>query len=325
MIRRYEKNPVLTAKDIPYSSTLTFNAGVTKFKGRYVMLFRNDWGDYKELGGPCGTNLGLAWSDDGVTWKVEDRPCWDLKSEEIHRAYDPRLTVLEGRLYLCFAVDTRHGTRGGVAVTDDLKHFEILSLSTPDNRNMVLFPEKINGNFARFERPFPVYSRGGDYFDIWYSDSADGRYWGNPQLVLGCEQVPWCNNKIGPAAPPIRTDRGWLALIHVVDKQPGRVLNSWGKTPWTLRYTMGLMLLDLKEPWRVIGMAKEPVMIPETDYELNGYRGSVIFPGGMILEPNGEVKIYYGAADTVEALATVHIDDLLSYCKPLSPASAPKS
>ena len=65
--------------------------------------------------------------------------------------YDPRLTVIEGRLYICFAVDTKHGVRGGVAVTDDLEHIEILSLSVPDNRNMVLFPERIGGNYVRLE------------------------------------------------------------------------------------------------------------------------------------------------------------------------------
>jgi beta-1,4-mannooligosaccharide/beta-1,4-mannosyl-N-acetylglucosamine phosphorylase len=315
-IQRYIHNPILSAKDIPYPATLIFNAGVAKFKGRYVMMFRNDWGDFKEMVGLRGTNLGLAWSDDGIAWKVEDQPCWDLKSEEIQRAYDPRLTVIEDRLYLCFAVDTHHGIRGGVAVTDDLKHFEILSMSAPDNRNMVLFPEKIGGKFARFERPFPTYSRG-EHFDIWYSDSEDGKYWGNTQLVLGAEKVPWCNNKIGPAAPPIRTDRGWLSFIHVVDIQPDRVLNGWEKGPWLKRYTAGLILLDLNEPWRVIGMAKEPVLVPETDYEVNGFRGSVIFPGGMILEPNGEVKIYYGAADTVEALATARVEDLLKCIEPL--------
>ncbi|NLF39672.1 glycosidase, partial [bacterium] len=75
--------------------------------------------------------------------------------------------------------------------------------------------------------------------------------------------------------------------------------------------------LDLEQPWNIVGMCPEPLMAPETPYEREGYRGSVLFPGGMILEPDGEVKIYYGAADTVECLATAHVDDLLALCTPV--------
>ena len=156
------------------------------------------------------TNLGLATSDDGVKWEVAPEPCFTMRDDEIMRAYDPRLTLLDGRAYMCFAVDTRHGLRGGIAVTDDFENFEVLSLSVPDNRNMVLFPEKIGGMYVRLERPFPVYSRGGgDRFDMWLSDSPDLKYWGGSDLVMGVEHVPFANDKIGPAAPPVRTEKGW--------------------------------------------------------------------------------------------------------------------
>ena len=103
-----------------------------------------------------------------------------MEDEEVSRAYDPRLTVLDGRCYMCFAVDTKHGLRGGIAVTEDFEKFEVLSLTVPDNRNMVLLPRKIGGKYVRLERPFPVYSRGGqDRFDTWISDSPDLKYWGN--------------------------------------------------------------------------------------------------------------------------------------------------
>jgi beta-1,4-mannooligosaccharide/beta-1,4-mannosyl-N-acetylglucosamine phosphorylase len=78
------------------------------------------------------------------------------------------------------------------------------------------------------------------------------------------------------------------------------------------------MLLDLAEPWKVIGLCPEPLLTSDRPYELDGFRGSVIFPGGMVLEDSGEVKIYYGAADTVECLATAHLDDLLALCAPLA-------
>src|SRR5690606_32464015 len=126
------------------------------------------------------------------------------------------------------------------------------SLSAPDNRNMVLFPEKIGGKYCRLDRPMPVYSRGKDRFDVWFSDSPDLRYWGNHRLVLGVEQVPFANDKLGPAAPPVRTPQGWLTTFHAVDRDESRGKNGWEKA-WKKRYTAGIMLLDLEEPWKVIG------------------------------------------------------------------------
>jgi beta-1,4-mannooligosaccharide/beta-1,4-mannosyl-N-acetylglucosamine phosphorylase len=313
-VSRHESNPVLKAEQIPYPSTLVFNAGVAKYQGKYVMVFRNDYGGHPGSDHFEGTNIGVAFSDDGIRWKPEPKPWIEWKTEEIRRAYDPRITVIDGRCYLCFAVDTKHGIRGGIAVTDDFSKWEVLSLSLPDNRNMVLFPDKPGGKFARLERPFPVYGRGGpENFDLWFSDSPDCAYWGNSQLVLGSEQVPWANSKIGPGAPPVKTRSGWLTLFHAVTTDATRELPAW-HSGWTKTYTIGLMLLDLDQPWKVVGMSPEPLMVPETDYELSGFRGHVLFPGGMVLEPNGEVKIYYGAADTVECLATAHVDDLIGLC-----------
>jgi len=130
VITRHPDNPVLSAKDVPYDAALVFNAGVCKYQGKYVMVFRNDYGSLEEQR-LDGTNLGLALSSDGVNWDVQPEPCFDLRSDEIQRAYDPRLIPMAGRVYMCFAVDTRHGVRGGIAVTDDFDHFEILSMSAP--------------------------------------------------------------------------------------------------------------------------------------------------------------------------------------------------
>ena len=318
-ITRYPANPILSKTDIPYSADLIFNAGVCKYQGRYVMAFRNDYG-YGELGPRrfTGTSIGLAFSQDGVHWTPEKKPWIEWKDKEVSRAYDPSLTVIDGKVVICFAVDTAHGVRGGIATTEDFDKWEVQSLSTPDNRNMVVFPEKINGKFCRLERPFPVYSRGRDRFDLWFSDSPDLKYWGNTQLVLGVEDVPYANDKIGPAAPPVRTPKGWLTTFHAVHKDDSRGKNGWEDT-WKKVYFAGIMLLDLDEPWKVIGMSSEPLISPELPYETDeGFRTHVIFPGGMILEDSGEVKIYYGAADTVECLATADVNDLIALCKPYS-------
>jgi beta-1,4-mannooligosaccharide/beta-1,4-mannosyl-N-acetylglucosamine phosphorylase len=323
-IKRHPK-PVLTREMIPFPSTCVFNAGVCKFRGKYVMLFRNDVGAW---GSPSfhTTNIGLAFSNDGISWQVHRSPVWGSNDSELLRAsdndyvrvYDLRLIPIDNRCYVCFACDTRHGLRGGVGVTDDFSSFQVLSLSVPDNRNMVLFPEKVGGKFARLERPMPVYSRQNtDRFDVWFSDSPDLAYWGNSHLVAGVEHFPFADDKIGPAAPPIKTRRGWLTTVHCVDRDPNRGKRGW-ESSWKKRYTAGLMLLDLDSPWKTLGICRQPLISPQTDHERDGFRNDVIFPGGMILENDGEVKIYYGAADSCECLATAHVDELLALCEPVS-------
>lgn len=314
VIARHPENPILTASDVPYPAALVFNPGVTKVQGRYVMIFRNDYGSVIEQR-LDGTNMGLAFSDDGVHWDVAPQPCFALQDDEIGRAYDPRLIVIDDQIYMCFAVDTRHGVRGAIAVTEDLQKFDILSMSVPDNRNLVLFPEKIGGKYVRLERPFPVYGRGvAERFDIWLSDSPDLCYWGNSQLLLAVEQIPYANTKLGPAAPPVKTPHGWLTTFHAVDTDPARGKNGWEPT-WKKRYTTGIMLLDLDNPLQIVGLYKEPLIAPEAPYEISGgFRNHAIFPCGMILEESGEVKIYYGAADTAICLVTADVNDLIRLC-----------
>jgi beta-1,4-mannooligosaccharide/beta-1,4-mannosyl-N-acetylglucosamine phosphorylase len=249
---------------------------------------------------------------------------------ELHRFYDPRLTVIDNRVYMCFAIDTAHGLRGGVAATDDFENGEVLSASVPDNRNMVLFPEKIGGHYYRFERAVNTF--GGlhlapDQAMMWCSRSPDLRHWGFSQHVLATEDIPFANSKMGPGAPPIKTAKGWLTTFHGVWQDDTRGKNGW-ESKWPKIYMAGLMLMDLEEPWKIIGFSDKPLLSPEAWYEtgedipegksFEGFRNHVIFPGGMILEDSGEVKIYYGAADTVECLATADVGDLFQCvrCKP---------
>jgi len=333
MLTRHPANPVLTHERCPYPATTVFNAGVARFQGRYVMVFRNDygrWGDPKF----DGTNLGLATSADGIAWAVHPRPVLDEERAReglrhlyparfgrgfIKRLYDPRITVIEGRALLCFAADTAHGICGVIASTEDFERFTFLSLTSPDNRNMVLFPEKIGGEFVRLERPFPVYMRDNpEAFPIWLSRSADLRYWGGNVPVLGADELPYVNNKIGPAAPPVRTRAGWLTPIHAVWKDDTRRLHGWEPRGWFKTYYAGLALLDLADPSRVVGLMRRPLLAPEAAYETEGFRGSVIFPCGLLLdESSGEVRLYYGAADTSVALATGHVDELIAACEPV--------
>ena len=131
---------------------------------------------------------------------------------------------------------------------------------------------------------------------------------------MAVENVPYANDKVGPGAPPIKTDKGWLTLFHAVDIDKSRGKNGW-ENIWQKRYCAGIMLLDSDNPEKIIGMSKLPLIAPEEIYETDeGFRTNVIFPGGMILEDDGEVKIYYGASDTVECMATANVNDLISLC-----------
>ncbi len=322
-IKKLEK-PILTKDDMPYDASLIFNAGVAKIKDKYVMIFRNDYGTDKERfeNGTLRklyTSVGIAVSDNGIdNWAVSPKHLVDSvdMQGECVRFYDPRITVIEGVPYLCLAKDTKHGICGCIArLNDSLDGFEIISSSVPDNRNMVLFPEKIGGMYVRLERPFPVYSRWHqDRFDIWISKSPDLRYWGDSQLLLAVEDVPFANDKIGPAAPPIKTEKGWLTTFHAVDIDENRGKNGW-EDCWKKRYTAGIMLLDSENPAKVVGICKEPLVVADEAFEQEGgFRQNVIFPGGMIAEEDGSVKIYYGAGDTVECVATADIADLVELC-----------
>lgn len=324
-LRRHPANPVLTARQVPYPATLVFNAGVCRWQGRYLMVFRNDVGPrgQDETQTLTSTNLGMATSRDGVSWEVAAKPltmpdaaAFGLRPGELSRVYDPRLHVLDGRLMLCLATDTHHGIIGSVVeANDDLTAFTVRSTSLPDNRNMVLFPERIGGSYVRLDRPFTVYSRGRDRFDMWLSRSPDLRYWGDHRLVLGVEDVPWANDKIGPAAPPLKTPHGWLCIFHAVDRDDSRGKHGW-EPKWTKRYSAGVALLDLADPSRVLGVARTPLILPEAAYEVSGgFRDHVIFPTAAVLEESGEVKIWYGAGDAVMALATAHVDELVALCR----------
>jgi beta-1,4-mannooligosaccharide/beta-1,4-mannosyl-N-acetylglucosamine phosphorylase len=304
IIKRHPLNPIFTAEDVPYPSVIAYNAGVVKYQGQYVMVFRNDYNWNEEEQKAIGFQIGVAYSDDGISnWRVHRKPIIEFQGGE----------DVDGRIYITYAMYTKHGYRGTIAVTDDFENIEILSSAVPDNRDMVLFPEQIDDIYIRLERPFPIDSRSQRLYDIWISESPDLVYWGKSEPLLCVEDVPYANERLGAGNPPVRTEDGWLSLFHAVDIDPSRGKNGW-EDKWPKRYTAGVMLQDLKNPRKIIAYSREPLIAPEVPYETEeGFRTNVIFPGGMILEEDGEVKIYYGAADTVQCLATTQLDDLIDF------------
>jgi beta-1,4-mannooligosaccharide/beta-1,4-mannosyl-N-acetylglucosamine phosphorylase len=311
-VKRYEGNPVLTPEQVPYPSTNTHNCGVTRFGDGYVMLFRNDhWESIEPLRG-CTSTAGIADSKDGIHWTV--------RSEATPvRGNDPRITRIGDTYYICTAAHA-------IWQTTDFETFSEVCKSFPNSRNQSLFPEKIDGTYWRLERPtwqsmMPYVNQGrlpqgwiGTSWDILIQRSPDLIHWGAPATLLRCGDVEYANCKIGGGAPPIRTEEGWLCFIHGDDIDPRRGKNGW-EDNWFGRYHVGLMLLDLEDPTKVIAYSKVPLMTPETELEVNGgYRNNVIFVTSALLDGD-TITIYYGASDTYVCMATMPLRETLDFCR----------
>lgn len=186
-----------------------------------------------------------------------------------------------------------------LSVTDDFETISELGFITgPDHRNCVLFPERIQGDFVRLERPTLEDGSG----DIYLSRSPDLIHWGRTELLLERGNRYWESAKIGPGPTPIKTPKGWLVIYHGCRKN----MNGY-------QYNAGCMMLDLDDPLRVIGKLRAPILCPETQYERVGNVGNVVFPTGAIVK-DGELYLYYGAADSAMCLAKANLLEVVEAC-----------
>jgi predicted GH43/DUF377 family glycosyl hydrolase len=298
-VTRYGKNPILTRRDVPYPVATVHNAGVVKHDGRYVMIFRSHRNNGRSI-------LGKAVSDDGFRFTVDSKPFMipaaegEFKEYEEYGVEDPRIVFLDGEYLITYSAYSRHGVRIGLAKTRDFRSVERFSLITEaDYRNVVIFPEKFNGLYARLDRPHSEISP----WSIWISYSPDLKYWGESRLVMKPLQYHWDEMKIGPGAPPIRTPRGWLSIYHgVFPTMDGCV------------YRLGVALHDLSDPSVILAIGDDWILQPEEEYEITGYVHNVVFTCGAVPEDDGSIKIYWGGADSVMCAGTAMIEDLVDHC-----------
>ncbi len=276
------------------------NAAAAKHSDEYVLLNR--------VQGLDGTScLWVARSHDGYHFTPDLEPAMVLSTEEPYATYeeygieDPRITMIGDNYYVTYVGYSAFDCRVGLAVTRDFRSFERVGLvSLPDNKDVVLFPETVGGRYARLDRPMTVIS---GRRDIWISYSPDLLYWGDARVVMTPRRGRWDSSKIGAGPPPIKTDEGWLLIYHGVHG----TASGW-------LYRLGAALLDLEDPSRIVGRAREPILYPAAPEDYTGDVGNVVFTGGAILEDNGELKVYYGAADQVMCLATANVNDLIAAC-----------
>ena len=299
IVKRYQGNPILTKNDVPYTVHTVHNAGVTKHHGTYYMLFRSHLDTGRSI-------IGLAESNDGYHFKVQDKPFITPATEGIFQEYeafgveDPRIACIEGEYYITYSAYSKHGVRIGLAKTKDFKSLERISLITEaDYRNVVLFPEKINGRYVRLDRPHSEISP----WAIWISYSKDLIYWGESELIMMPIPYHWDEMKIGPGATPIKTDQGWLSIYHgVFPTMDGAI------------YRLGVALHQLDNPAIIRGVSDSWILQPEDPWEITGYVHNVVFTCGAVPEEDGTVKIYWGAAVSVMCVGTATIAELIERC-----------
>jgi len=242
------------------------------------------------------SHIRIARSCDGINFKIDEVPfIFPENKYENFGIEDPRITKIDDSYYITYSAVSQYGIVVELAVTNDFKSYKRLgNIFNTENKDAVIFPEKIGGKYFALNRPV---SKSTGNPAIWISESDNLINWGNHKIVACTRANCWDSAKIGAGIPPIKTDEGWLELYHGVDDME--------------HYSMGALLLDINAPEKVIGRSKEPILKPQEDYEKSGFFSNVIFPCGAVLRGD-EIYIYYGICDNSIGLATIKIKDILN-------------
>jgi len=343
MIEKYENNPIITPSDVQpsmegYKVVGAFNPGAVTYGDEILLLLRvaercepkkgyvstpvykfengksfpaiidfdkNDPDvQLKDTRGvvykgqdylSTMSHIRLARSKDGINFTVEDRPfIYPVDESEKYGCEDARVSLIEGKYYINFTVVSGDSWSTALAVTEDFKTVDRKGIIFhPENKDVAIFPEKVNGKYIALHRPN---NSGFGKASIWYSESPDLLHWGNHKCIARPRDMKWESMKIGGGAPPVKTPDGWLSIYH------GKGDNSL--------YSLFCLLLDLNEPYKILRRAETPLITPTETFEIEGFFGNVVFTNGMV-EKDGKVYLYYGAADESVGLATTDIDSLL--------------
>jgi len=336
-LKRYGVEPVLEPRAGKWDAVSTFNPGTIVKDGKVHMLYRAV-SDLK----PYVSRFGLAVSADGRKFaRAVDGFVHEPKVPyEIGGVEDARITrdgddflvtyaavtVVPGPAYE--EIDFFHRTTAdpfitrpgippmgpsytGLLRSKDLKAFSVEGIVTPegiDDRDGILFPEKIGGRYVLLHRPTSWVGKeyGTGKPAIWIAYSDDLKTWdygkGSAGLLMTArEGVAWEEAKVGGGPPPVKTKDGWLMIYHGVDEK--------------YVYRVGAALLDLNDPKKVIGRTRDFLMEPEMDWEIVGVIPNVVFPTAALSLDGKELLVYYGGADRVVGLATADLDRILDLLK----------
>jgi len=301
LFKRYKNNPVLTPKMWPYKVNAVFNAGATLFNDKVLLLIRVE--DMRGF-----SHLCKATSKDGYTnWQIDSEPTLVPKPEdfpeETYGIEDPRIVKLDedNRYAIVYTSFSESGPLVSLATTEDFNTYRRYGVvMPPDDKDASLFPRKFNGRYALVHRPSPTSYLLGAH--IWMSYSPDLKHWGDSSILLSARRGSWWDAyKVGLGPQPIETSEGWLIIYHGVRTTAAGAL-----------YRLGLALLDLDDPSKVIRRCDEWVFGPNEYYERVGDVPDVTFPCGVVVKGD-ELIMYYGAADTTMAIATASLKEVLEF------------
>ncbi|MCJ7692019.1 MAG: glycoside hydrolase family 130 protein [Sedimentisphaerales bacterium] len=241
------------------------------------------------------SHFRVTTSKDGIKFDVPNTPA--MVSENQYETFgleDPRISRIDKTYYITYVGVSPLGITTLLASTEDFKSFSRHGvIFCPDNKDVMLFPEKINGKYYALHRPVSSLFK---KHEIWLAESPDLICWGNHRYLMGTVPHNWDSSRIGGSAVPFRTEQGWLEVYHGVDENN--------------RYCLGAVLLDAEKPWKVIARTQKPILEPQADYEIEGFFGNVVFTCGLLYEQQ-ILKIYYGVADTSIAYAEIPLQDVL--------------
>jgi len=317
-LERYENNPILKPRGDDWEALAVFNCAALRVGDEIHILYRAV-GEYLQYVSRLGhavfdLRLNLIHRSESPVFNPDLR-FWEMSIE------DPRLVEIDGEIYMTYvttptpappsAIRIKLGlpkpklaySRCAAARVREFKEFERLGTITPydaEERNTVLFPEKMDGRFVALHRPAnwvgEKYSV--DKPSIWiaFLDKIPGIMYDH-RVVMKPEE-DWESLKVGAGPPPIKTDKGWLLIYHGVD--------------YEMTYRAGVALLDLEKPWTLISKTSKPILEPEMSYERYGDVPNVVFPTGAITVGE-KLLVFYGGADKVCCMAYARIDELLSH------------
>lgn len=288
-LERYQGNPILAPKKgNKWESEAVFNPAAIYYNGVFHLL-------YRAMGRDAISRIGCVVSTDGFGFfRLGAGPVLTPKDRlEAKGCEDPRIVRLEDRFYMTYTAYSEEGMRVALASTLNFIEWQRFGVILPDvdNKDAVLFPEKIDGRYVIFHRPMDQKP-----LSIWIAYSDDLIDWYDQRRVMAPREGDWDGVTIGSGCPPLKTEKGWLLIYHGVDE--------------TRTYRLGTALFDLKDPSRLLYRHPEPILEPQEDYELYGEVNRVVFACGMC-EFEGRYYIYYGGADRVVCAATIEKDELL--------------
>ncbi|MCI1956186.1 MAG: glycosidase [Oscillospiraceae bacterium] len=298
LFRRYPYNPILMAKDWPYPVNTVFNPAATNFDGKVLLLARVE--DRRGF-----SHLTKAVSEDGISnWVIDRTPTLEPDPEHPEEAWgieDPRISYIEEleKYAVVYTAYSEIGPVVSLALTEDFVNFERIGpIMPPEDKDAAIFPKRFGGKWLLLHRPIDHGA------NIWISGSDELKYWGEHKILINSRGGSWWDGyKVGICAQPLETPDGWLILYHGVRETASGAI-----------YRLGLALLDLENPMKVLRRSDEWIFGPQEIYEKEGDVRDIVFPCGWVLdEANDRIKMYYGAADTSIALASASLSEIMAY------------